>query len=70
MTGDETFLMESALYTELELSCLQELGNILSGSYLFLSDFTRLNIYPSVPSLKHRYGREQRSDVGYWNYLM
>ncbi|PKF87411.1 CheY-P-specific phosphatase CheC [Bacillus sp. BA3] len=52
MTGDETFLMESAPHTELALSCLQELGNILSGSYLSsLSDFTRLNIYPSVPSL-------------------
>nr|WP_250161053.1 chemotaxis protein CheC [Peribacillus frigoritolerans] len=51
-TGDETFLMESAPYTELALSCLQELGNIFSGSYLSsLSDFTRLNIYPSVPSL-------------------
>ena len=34
------------------MSCLQELGNILSGSYLSaLSDFTNLNIYPSVPSL-------------------
>jgi len=52
MTGDVTFLIDSAPYTELALSCLQELGNILSGSYLSsLSDFTRLNIYPSVPSL-------------------
>ncbi|WP_153720414.1 chemotaxis protein CheC [Sporosarcina cascadiensis] len=33
-------------------SALQELGNILSGSYLSaLSDFTSLNIYPTVPSL-------------------
>ena len=36
----------------LAMSCLQELGNILSGSYLSsLSDFTQLNVYPSVPSL-------------------
>lgn len=33
-------------------SALQELGNILSGSYLSaLSDFTSLKIYPTVPSL-------------------
>ena len=52
MTGDVTFLIDSAPYTELALSCLQELGNILSGSFLSsLSEFTRLNIYPSVPSL-------------------
>ena len=31
---------------------MQELGNILSGSYLSaLSDFTKLKIYPTVPSL-------------------
>ena len=31
---------------------MQELGNILSGSYLSaLSDFTGLKIYPTVPSL-------------------
>lgn len=37
---------------ELAVSALQELGNILSGSYLTaLSDFTQLDIYPSVPSL-------------------
>lgn len=52
MTGDGTFLIDSTPYTELALSCLLKLGNILSGSYLSsLSDFTRLNIYPSVPSL-------------------
>ena len=33
------------------LSALQELGNILAGSYLSsLSDFTGLNLYPSVPA--------------------
>ncbi|MDM5223734.1 chemotaxis protein CheC [Peribacillus sp. NJ11] len=52
LTGVETFLIDSTPYNELALSCLQELGNILSGFYLSsLSDFTRLNIYPSVPSL-------------------
>ncbi|MGE7601770.1 chemotaxis protein CheC [Peribacillus sp. NPDC097675] len=52
MIGDETFSIDSPPHSELELSCLQELGNILSGSYLSsLSDFTRLNLYPSVPSL-------------------
>ncbi|MGG4266848.1 chemotaxis protein CheC [Peribacillus simplex] len=52
MTGDGTFFIDSTPYTEMGLSCLQELGNILSGSYLSsLSDFTRLNIHSSVPSL-------------------
>ena len=37
---------------ELGLSAMQEMGNILSGSYLSaLSDFTSLNIYPTVPGL-------------------
>ena len=31
---------------------MQEMGNILSGSYLSaLSDFTNLKIYPTVPGL-------------------
>ncbi|MEJ9231102.1 chemotaxis protein CheC [Peribacillus butanolivorans] len=52
MTGNENFSIDSTPYTDLALSCLQELGNILSGSYLTsLSDFTQLNLYPSVPSL-------------------
>lgn len=39
-------------FTEMELSALNELGNILSGSYLSsLSDFTQLNMQPSVPSI-------------------
>ncbi len=38
--------------SELGLSAMQELGNILSGSYLSaLSDFTGLKIYPTVPGL-------------------
>ncbi|WP_442599521.1 chemotaxis protein CheC [Neobacillus sp. D3-1R] len=37
---------------EIAMSALQELGNILSGSYLSaLSDFTNLSLYPSVPAL-------------------
>ena len=37
---------------EMGISAMQELGNILSGSYLSaLSDFTGLKIYPTVPSL-------------------
>lgn len=38
--------------SELGLSAMQEMGNILSGSYLSaLSDFTNLKIYPTVPGL-------------------
>ncbi|WP_432354991.1 chemotaxis protein CheC [Sporosarcina sp. A2] len=37
---------------DLGASAMQELGNILSGSYLSaLSDFTRLKVFPTVPSL-------------------
>jgi chemotaxis protein CheC len=39
-------------YTEMELSALNEIGNILAGSYLTsLADFTNLNMQPTVPSL-------------------
>ncbi|WP_102271437.1 chemotaxis protein CheC [Cytobacillus massiliigabonensis] len=52
MIGDESFSLESPPYSEIGLSALQELGNILSGSYLTsLSDFTNLSLYPSVPAL-------------------
>ncbi|PSL51211.1 chemotaxis protein CheC [Salsuginibacillus halophilus] len=48
MTGMEHLTVDS----ELGSSALQELGNILSGSYLSaLADFTRLNLQPSPPSL-------------------
>ncbi|WP_163150777.1 chemotaxis protein CheC [Anoxybacillus sp. MB8] len=51
MIGDEQFKLEQDC-SELSLSALQELGNILAGSYLSsLSDFTHLNLYPSVPAL-------------------
>lgn len=39
-------------YSELELSALSEIGNILAGSYLSsLGDFTGLRLSPTVPSL-------------------
>lgn len=52
MIGDENFQLGAPPYSEMGLSALQELGNILSGSYLSsLSDFTNLLLYPSVPAL-------------------
>lgn len=43
---------EEGLFSEMELSAIQEVGNILSGSYLSaLADFTKLNLQPSVPAL-------------------
>ena len=49
---DETFDFSNNPVSELGLSATQELGNILSGSYLSaLSDFTRLKLYPTVPGL-------------------
>ena len=52
LIGDETFDFSSPNLPEIGVSALQELGNILSGSYLSaLSDFTGLKIYPTVPSL-------------------
>lgn len=52
LIGDEHFSFENPPFAELALSALQELGNILSGSYLSsLSDFTKLDLYPSVPAL-------------------
>lgn len=38
-------------YSEMEMSALCEIGNILAGSYLSsLADFTKLSMSPSVPS--------------------
>ncbi|ANE48965.1 chemotaxis protein CheY [Paenibacillus swuensis] len=43
---------EEGQYTEMELSALNEIGNILAGSYLSsLADFTNLSMSPTVPSL-------------------
>lgn len=39
-------------FDEMEMSALQEIGNILAGSYLSaLADFTNLDLYPSVPAI-------------------
>lgn len=39
-------------YSEMELSALNEIGNILAGSYLSsLADFINIQLHPSVPSL-------------------
>jgi chemotaxis protein CheC len=52
MTDESDFSFQRPPYSEMSLSVLQEVGNILSGSYLSaLSDFTKLNLYPSVPAL-------------------
>lgn len=52
LTGDESFDFHTPPFSEIGVSSMQELGNILSGSYLSaLSDFTGLKIYPTVPSL-------------------
>jgi chemotaxis protein CheC len=49
---DESFDFNVPPVSELGLSAMQEMGNILSGSYLSaLSDFTNLKIYPTVPGL-------------------
>lgn len=49
---DETFDFNYPPVSEIGLSAMQEMGNILSGSYLSaLSDFTGLKIYPTVPGL-------------------
>lgn len=52
MTGEENFTFEHPPFSELSTSALEELGNIVCGSYLSaLSDFTKLNLNPSVPAL-------------------
>jgi len=52
MIQDETFSFDQPPLSEMGLSAMQEMGNILSGSYLSaLSDFTHLNLYPTVPAL-------------------
>lgn len=52
LLNDDSFEFSQKPESELGLSAMQEMGNILSGSYLSaLSDFTGLNIYPTVPGL-------------------
>ncbi|MFB4162687.1 chemotaxis protein CheC [Alteribacillus sp. JSM 102045] len=51
LTGKEVDIAGES-FDEIAASALQELGNILAGSYLSaLSDFTSINMQPSVPSL-------------------
>lgn len=52
LTGLEEMDLTNQEMNEMAVSALQELGNILAGSYLSaLSDFTKLNLQPSVPAL-------------------
>ncbi|MEN1966852.1 chemotaxis protein CheC [Lentibacillus sp. N15] len=53
ITADNAFsLTSNQAPNELAISALHEAGNILAGSYLSaLSDFTNINMQPSVPSL-------------------
>ncbi|SER53242.1 chemotaxis protein CheC [Psychrobacillus sp. OK032] len=52
LVQDSSLDFQTGEVSELAASAMQELGNILSGSYLSaLSDFTSLKIYPSVPAL-------------------
>lgn len=52
LVQDNSLDFQTGEVSELGVSAMQELGNILSGSYLSaLSDFTSLKIYPTVPAL-------------------
>lgn len=52
LIDEQSFSFSEQPENDLAFSALQELGNILSGSYLSsLSDFTGLTLYPSVPAL-------------------
>ncbi len=52
LVQDDSIDFENGIVSEIDISAMQELGNILSGSYLSaLSDFTSLQIYPTVPAL-------------------
>jgi chemotaxis protein CheC len=52
LIGDSTFTIEQIENHPFAVSAIQEVGNILIGSYVSsLSDFTQLNLHHSVPSL-------------------
>ncbi|MHA7963053.1 chemotaxis protein CheC [Paenibacillus sp. CAU 1782] len=59
-------------YSEMELSALCEIGNIMAGSYLSaLADLTQLPMSPSVPAMAHdmagailSYGLMQYGEMG------
>lgn len=43
---------DSGEFTEMDISALKEIGNIITGAYLnSLSTITNLKIYPSIPAL-------------------
>lgn len=45
-------LSDDSLFSDMEISALSEIGNILAGSYLSsLADLTKLRLSPTVPSL-------------------
>lgn len=51
LLGGQDVQLAGGEYSDMSLSALQEVGNILSGSYLTsFSDFTGLNLQPSVPA--------------------
>jgi chemotaxis protein CheC len=51
LLGGETVQLTEGHYSEMPISALQEVGNILSGSYLTsFSDFTGLSLQASVPA--------------------
>ncbi|WP_096199381.1 chemotaxis protein CheC [Bacillus sp. FJAT-45350] len=52
LIGNDQFQLQEPPFMEIGVSALQEVGNILAGSYLSsFSDFTNLNLQPSVPAL-------------------
>ncbi|MFC7061188.1 chemotaxis protein CheC [Halobacillus seohaensis] len=52
LIGQTSDSVSQLLDSEFHRSALQELGNIVTGAYLSsLSDFTKLDLYPSVPLL-------------------
>lgn len=49
--GDPTLSLEQTNDSELIISALQEVGNIVAGSYLSsFSDFTKLRLIPTIPA--------------------
>lgn len=75
---DDQVTLDSPPYPEMALSALQEVGNILAGSYLTaLSDFTNLKLHPTVPALSIdmagailTYGLIELSQVGDYAILI
>jgi len=52
VTKDDSFQLRTLPYDDVGLSAIQEIGNILAGSYLSsFADFTKLHLHPSVPGL-------------------